>query len=109
MRAVIQRVDRACVKINHQELSSINEGILVLLGVEKEDTEVDADYILGKTINLRIFEDEHDKMNRSLLDINGAMMVVSQFTLLGNCITGRRPSFVAAEEPARANYLFKFS
>ena len=108
MRAVIQRVDRACVKINHQELSSINEGVLVLLGVEKEDTEVDADYILGKTINLRIFEDEQDKMNRSLLDINGAMMVVSQFTLLGDCIKGRRPSFVKAEEPVKANYLYEY-
>ena len=108
MRAVIQRVDRACVKINHRELSSINEGILVLLGVEKEDTEVDADYILGKTINLRIFEDEQDKMNRSLLDINGAMMIVSQFTLLGDCIKGRRPSFVKAEEPARANQLYEY-
>ena len=108
MRAVIQRVDRACVKINHQELSSINEGILVLLGVEKEDTEIDADYILGKTINLRIFEDEQDKMNRSLLDVNGAMMVVSQFTLLGDCIKGRRPSFVKAEEPARAKKLYEY-
>jgi len=108
MRAVIQRVDRACVKINHQELSSINEGILVLLGVEKEDTEVDADYILRKTINLRIFEDEQDKMNRSLLDVNGAMMVVSQFTLLGDCIKGRRPSFVKAEEPVRANKLYEY-
>jgi D-tyrosyl-tRNA(Tyr) deacylase len=108
MRAVIQRVDRACVKINHQELSSINEGVLVLLGVEKEDTEADADYILGKTINLRIFEDEQDKMNRSLLDVNGAMMVVSQFTLLGDCIKGRRPSFVKAEEPVRANYLYEY-
>jgi len=108
MRAVIQRVDRACVKINHRELSSINKGILVLLGVEKEDTEVDADYILGKTINLRIFEDEQDKMNRSLLDINGAMMIVSQFTLLGDCIKGRRPSFVKAEEPARANQLYEY-
>jgi D-tyrosyl-tRNA(Tyr) deacylase len=108
MRAVIQRVDRACVKINHQELSSINEGILVLLGVEKKDTNVDADYILGKTINLRIFEDEQDKMNRSLLDIDGEMMVVSQFTLLGDCIKGRRPSFVKAEEPARANELYEY-
>ena len=108
MRAVIQRVNRACVKINYQELSSINEGILVLLGVEKEDTEVDADYILGKTINLRIFEDEQNKMNRSLLDINGAMMVVSQFTLLGDCIKGRRPSFVAAEKPVRANFLYEY-
>ena len=108
MRAVIQRVDRACVRINHQELSSINEGILVLLGVEKEDTGIDADYILEKTINLRIFEDDQGKMNRSLLDIGGAMMVVSQFTLLGDCAKGRRPSFVKAEEPARANTLYEY-
>ena len=108
MRAVIQRVDRACVKINHQELSSIKEGILVLLGVEKEDTEVDADYILGKTINLRIFEDEQDKMNRSLLDVNGSLMVISQFTLLGDCTKGRRPSFVKAEEPSKAKDLYEY-
>jgi D-tyrosyl-tRNA(Tyr) deacylase len=108
MRAVIQRVDRACVKINHQELSSINEGILVLLGMEREDTEADADYILGKTINLRIFEDDEGKMNRSLLDIGGEMMVVSQFTLLGDCIRGRRPSFVKAEEPRKANELYEY-
>ena len=108
MRAVIQRVDRASVKINHQELSSINKGLLILLGVEKEDTEADSDYILEKAINLRIFEDEHDKMNRSLLDIKGAMMVVSQFTLLGSCIKGRRPSFADAEEPLRANILYEY-
>ncbi|MCE5211717.1 MAG: D-tyrosyl-tRNA(Tyr) deacylase [Deltaproteobacteria bacterium] len=108
MRAVIQRVDRACVRINHQELSSISEGILILLGVEKDDTEADADYILEKAINLRIFEDEYEKMNRSLLDTGGAMMVVSQFTLLGNCIKGRRPSFGAAEEPAKANKLYEY-
>ncbi|MGP8153714.1 MAG: D-aminoacyl-tRNA deacylase [Smithella sp.] len=108
MRAVIQRVDRASVKINHQELSSINKGILVLLGVEKQDSEVDADYILEKAINLRIFEDEQNKMNRSLLDIEGAMMVVSQFTLLGDCVKGRRPSFVKAEEPAKANGLYEY-
>ena len=108
MRAVIQRVDRASVKINHQELSSINEGILVFLGVEKQDTGVDADYILEKTINLRIFEDEQEKMNLSLLDVNGAMMVVSQFTLLADCVKGRRPSFVKAEEPARANELYDY-
>lgn len=108
MRAVIQRVDHAGVRINHQELSSINEGILVLLGVEKEDSEADADYVLEKAINLRIFEDEQGKMNRSLLDINGSMMVVSQFTLLGNCVKGRRPSFIAAEEPIKANKLYEY-
>ncbi|OGP67374.1 MAG: D-tyrosyl-tRNA(Tyr) deacylase [Deltaproteobacteria bacterium RBG_16_44_11] len=108
MRAVIQRVDRACVKINHQELSSINKGILVLLGVEREDTGKDADYILEKTINLRIFEDNEGKMNRSLIDIDGEMLVVSQFTLLGDCVKGRRPSFVRAEEPRKANELYEY-
>ncbi len=108
MRAVIQRVDRASVKINNQEISSINEGIVVLLGVEKEDSISDADYILDKTINLRIFEDEQGKMNLSLLDIEGEMMVVSQFTLLGDCTKGRRPSFFKAEEPALANELYEY-
>ena len=108
MRAVIQRVDRAGVRINNKEISSINEGILVLLGVEKEDCQSDADYILDKTINLRIFEDDWGKMNRSLLDIGGEMMVVSQFTLLGDCSKGRRPSFVQAEEPLKANKLYEY-
>jgi D-aminoacyl-tRNA deacylase len=108
MRAVIQRVDRAGVSINNQEISSINEGILVLLGVEQEDNHTDADYILDKTVNLRIFEDEQGKMNRSLVDISGAMMVVSQFTLLGDCTKGRRPSFFRAEEPVRANELYEY-
>jgi D-aminoacyl-tRNA deacylase len=108
MRAVIQRVNRASVRINHKEISSINEGILVLLGVEKEDAKSDADYILDKTINLRIFEDEQGKMNLSLLDVSGEMMVVSQFTLLGDCTKGRRPSFFRAEEPATANELYEY-
>jgi D-tyrosyl-tRNA(Tyr) deacylase len=108
MRAVIQRVDHASVRINHQELSSIDKGILILLGVAKADTETDADYILEKAVNLRIFEDEHNKMNKSLIDIKGAMMVISQFTLMGNCMKGRRPSFIEAEEPSRANQLYEY-
>ncbi|MEQ8151504.1 MAG: D-aminoacyl-tRNA deacylase [Smithellaceae bacterium] len=108
MRAVIQRVDRANVKINSEEISSINRGILVLLGVEKGDTRSDADYILDKSINLRIFKDEQDKMNLSVLDVDGEMMVVSQFTLLGDCTKGRRPSFFQAEEPALANSLYEY-
>jgi len=108
MRAVIQRVDRAGVRIHNKEISSISEGILVLLGVEKEDHKSDADYILDKTVNLRIFEDDQGKMNRSLLDIGGEMMVVSQFTLLGDCTKGRRPSFVGAEEPVKANELYEY-
>ncbi|MDD4356360.1 MAG: D-aminoacyl-tRNA deacylase [Smithellaceae bacterium] len=108
MRAVIQRVDRACVRINSQLFSDINQGLLVLLGVEKDDSEKDAEYILEKTVNLRIFEDKQGKMNLSLLDISGEMMVVSQFTLLGDCVKGRRPSFVRAEEPVRANELYEY-
>ena len=108
MRAVIQRVDRAHVRINSQLFSAIDQGMLVLLGVEKDDSEKDADYILEKTIHLRIFEDEQGKMNLSLGDIGGEMMVVSQFTLLGDCIKGRRPSFVRAEGPAKANDLYQY-
>ncbi len=108
MRAVIQRVVRAGVRINNEEISSITEGILVLLGIEKEDCKSDADYILDKIINLRIFEDDQGKMNLSLLDINGEIMVVSQFTLLGDCTKGRRPSFFQAEEPVRANELYNY-
>ncbi len=108
MRAVIQRVDRACVKINSQLFSSINQGVLVLLGVEKDDSEKDADYILEKTVHLRVFEDKQCKMNLSLLDIAGEMLVVSQFTLLGDCIKGRRPSFIRAEDPAKANQLYEY-
>jgi D-aminoacyl-tRNA deacylase len=108
MRAVIQRVDRACVNINSQLFSAIDQGLLVLLGVEKDDSGKDADYILEKTINLRVFEDELGKMNLSLVDIGGEMMVVSQFTLLGDCIKGRRPSFIKAEEPVKANNLYQY-
>jgi D-tyrosyl-tRNA(Tyr) deacylase len=108
MRAVIQRVDRACVRINSREFSSIHQGLLVLLGVEKDDSENDANYILEKTVHLRIFEDENGKMNLSLSDIDGEMMVVSQFTLLGDCVKGRRPSFVRAEEPLKASRLYEY-
>ncbi|PKN70693.1 MAG: D-tyrosyl-tRNA(Tyr) deacylase [Deltaproteobacteria bacterium HGW-Deltaproteobacteria-12] len=108
MRAVIQRVNSASVRINNEKISSINEGILVLLGIEKGDFRSDADYILDKTINLRIFEDKQGKMNLSLLDIDGEMMVVSQFTLLGDCTKGRRPSFFRAEEPLTANDLYEY-
>ena len=108
MRAVIQRVSRASVVINSQLYSAINQGLLVLLGVEKDDSEKDADYIFEKTINLRIFEDEQGKMNLSLLDVAGELMVVSQFTLLGDCIKGRRPSFTRAAEPAAGARLYEY-
>ncbi len=108
MRAVIQRVERAGVKINYKEFSSIKSGILVFLGIEKEDSPADADYILDKSINLRIFEDDQGKMNLSLLETAGALLVVSQFTLLADCRKGRRPSFVNAEEPQKAQKLYDY-
>ncbi|MGB4207017.1 MAG: D-aminoacyl-tRNA deacylase [Smithellaceae bacterium] len=108
MKAVIQRVDCAGVKINQKELSSIKSGILIFLGVEKGDAIADADYILDKSINLRIFEDNDGKMNLGLVDIGGEMLVVSQFTLLADCRKGRRPSFTGAEEPAKAEKLYDY-
>ena len=108
MRAVIQRVDSAGVKIDKKEVSSIKSGILIFLGVEKGDCEADADYILDKAVNLRIFEDSEAKMNRSLIDIDGEMLVVSQFTLLADCRKGRRPSFENAEAPQKAERLYNY-
>jgi D-tyrosyl-tRNA(Tyr) deacylase len=106
MRSVVQRVDRAKVLIGDQRISEIGQGLLVLLGIEQGDRKDDADYLAEKIINLRIFEDENSKMNLSLLDIQGDMLVVSQFTLLGDCRRGRRPSFTGAESPERARTLY---
>jgi D-aminoacyl-tRNA deacylase len=108
MRAVVQRVDRASVSVNFKKISSIDKGIIVFLGVEKGDGHIDADYILEKVVNLRIFEDEVGKMNLSVLDTEGAMMIISQFTLLGDCRKGRRPSFINAEEPGPAKDLYDY-
>jgi len=103
MRAVIQRVCESSVKVAEETIGSIGKGLMVLLGVAREDTSADAAYLADKIVNLRIFEDDNGKMNRSLLDTEGEMLVVSQFTLLGNCTKGRRPSFVAAVGPDLAN------
>jgi D-tyrosyl-tRNA(Tyr) deacylase len=106
MRAVVQRVLRSAVRVEGQTIGAIDRGLTVLLGVARTDTRKDADYLAEKIIRLRIFEDENGKMNRSLMDIQGAMLVVSQFTLLGDCRKGRRPSFVNAAEPKTAEVLY---
>jgi D-aminoacyl-tRNA deacylase len=96
MRSVVQRVDRATVSVEGKIISTIGKGILVFLGIEKADSINDANYLSEKIINLRIFEDADGKMNLSLIDIKGEMLIVSQFTLLGDCRKGRRPSFIGA-------------
>ena len=108
MRSVVQRVDRAGVVIGDRRISEIGKGLLVLLGIEQDDGKNDADYLSDKISNLRIFEDQNGKMNRSLIDIHGEMLVVSQFTLLGDCRKGRRPSFTRAENPDRAHLLYDY-
>ncbi len=107
MRAVIQRVKSSFVSVDGEIIGKIGKGIMVLLGVADEDETSDADYLVGKIINLRIFEDENGKMNKSLMDTGGEMLVVSQFTLLGDCRKGRRPSFVKAAGPEKANTLYE--
>lgn len=108
MRAVLQRVEKAKVTVENRLISEIGKGILVFLGIADGDSESDADYLSEKIINLRIFEDEQGKMNLSLLDINGEMLIVSQFTLLGDCRNGRRPSFTQAEKSDRALFLYDY-
>jgi D-tyrosyl-tRNA(Tyr) deacylase len=108
MIAVIQRVKQSNVTVDNHCTGSIQEGMMVLLGVAKNDHQKNADYLAEKLVNLRIFEDKNGKMNRSLLDINGQMLIVSQFTLLGDCKKGRRPSFVAAAPPDMANELYLY-
>jgi D-tyrosyl-tRNA(Tyr) deacylase len=106
MRAVVQRVTQSSVTVNDIPVGAIGPGLLVLLGVAREDTLRDADYLADKLCHLRIFEDENGKMNRSLLESGGQMLVVSQFTLIGECRKGRRPSFAAAAPPEVAERLY---
>ncbi|MFN0019802.1 MAG: D-aminoacyl-tRNA deacylase [Pirellulaceae bacterium] len=106
MKAVLQRVTRASVTVSGEVVGQIASGILVLLGVEPDDTEVDARQLADKTIALRIFDDAEGKMNLSLKEIGGALLVVSQFTLLGDCRKGRRPSFIGAAPPELAEQLY---
>jgi D-aminoacyl-tRNA deacylase len=107
LRAVVQRVSRASVTIAGEIVGEIEKGLLVLLGVAEGDTQDDVIYLAGKIVGLRIFPDDAGKMNRSLLEVGGRMLVVSQFTLLGDCRKGRRPSFVQAARPERAVELYR--
>jgi D-aminoacyl-tRNA deacylase len=108
MRCVLQRVDRVDIRVEGKYISGIEKGILLFLGIEQGDRECDADYLSDKIINMRIFEDERGKMDLSLLDINGEMLVVSQFTLLGDCRKGRRPSFTRAESSDQAKKYYEY-
>ena len=107
MRAVIQRVRNARVLIEGKEHSRIGQGLLVLLGVEQGDTDDDARALAKRVVELRIFEDKDGKMNRSLVDARGELLAVSQFTLLGDCRKGRRPSFIQAARPKQAKALYE--
>lgn len=107
MRAVVQRVRSASVRVGDELVGAIGPGLMVLVGVARDDTEADADTLADKVLGLRIFEDDDGKMNRSVQDTGGALLAVSQFTLFGDARKGRRPSFVEAMEPGRANQLFE--
>lgn len=108
MKAVVQRVTRSAVSVDDRTIGAIGKGLLVLLGVARKDTQNESRYLADKIVNLRIFEDEQGKMNRSLSDVGGAMLVVSQFTLLGDTRKGRRPSFTRAAAPEAADRLYRY-
>ena len=108
MRAVVQRVSRATVSVEGSIVGAIDSGLLVLLGVAHGDQNSDADYLAEKIVGLRIFEDDEDKMNRSVVDVSGAILAVSQFTLYGDVRRGKRPSFDAAARPERARELYEY-
>jgi D-tyrosyl-tRNA(Tyr) deacylase len=107
MRAVLQRVTRASVTVGDEVTGQIERGLVVLLGVEQDDTDADAHQLADKTIQLRIFDDADGKMNLALPDVGGSVLVVSQFTLLGDCRKGRRPSFIQAAAPELAERLYE--
>ena len=108
MKLVIQRVTDANVKINDKEVSRIGKGYLVLIGINHTDAKEIADYLVKKLVNLRIFEDENEKLNLSIKDINGELLLVSQFTLYGDCSRGNRPSFIEAARPEYAEELYNY-
>ena len=108
MRTVVQRVSSASVTVDGNVIGKINKGFLVLLGIKSTDTKQDVDYMVKKVINLRIFRDENDKMNLSLKDVNGELLIVSQFTLYGDASRGNRPSFIEAGKPDIAIPLYEY-
>lgn len=108
MRAVVQRVSSACVRVDNNTTGEIGDGFLVLLGVSHEDTEKQADILASKIAGLRVFTDENDKMNLSLQSVNGGVLVISNFTLYGDCSHGKRPSFINAARPEKAEPLYEY-
>ena len=108
MKLVIQKVKKAKVEVEDKTVGQIEKGYMVLLGVKKGDTKENADYLARKLCNLRIFEDENGKMNLSIKDVNGELLIISQFTLYGNTKDGNRPSFIEAEKPEKANRLYEY-
>ena len=108
MKALLQRVSRASVTVDGEVIGEVGAGLMILLGVQEGDGEKEADFLADKTAGLRIFEDEAGKMNRSLLDVNGEALVVSQFTLCADARKGRRPSFIKAMKPPEADRLYRY-
>ena len=107
MRAVVQRVANASVTVGEETVGAVGAGLMVLIGVSKEDTDKDLKYIVEKVMNLRVFDDENGVMNRSVLDVGGSILAVSQFTLYGDARGGRRPSYIRAASPEPANELYE--
>ncbi len=108
MKFVVQKVKNANVKVEDKIVGEIKKGFMVLIGVKQDDTISEADYLVNKLINLRVFEDENQKMNLSLKDVNGELLLISQFTLYGDCKNGNRPSFSEAARPDKANELYEY-
>ena len=107
MRCVVQRVSESSVSVNHETVGSVGKGLMVLIGVSVDDTDADLKYMAEKVPNLRIFDDENGVMNKSVLDVGGSILAVSQFTLYGDARGGRRPSYIRAAKPEEANAMYR--